>query len=182
MLKSSNWYHIYFQISSNISVQSLLWLISKHAVGWDTLHLSDHPTAFLCTCSRLNILLECGEAALQTLFWRSLILLDDITSTHCNWKCCYILKVCLPFSPPQSIAGSSSFEPWTFPIFLHLSLLGDGDSCYSSSNKFLACDFALSHLTSPWSLQSQRAFSSCSAGIQLCPHDTSQLCFISRFH
>lgn len=98
-------------------MQSLLWLISKHAVGWDTFHPSDHPTAFLCTCSRLDILLARGEAALQTLIYRSLILLDDITSTHCNWKYCYILKVCLPFSPTPSMAGSSPLNHELSPSF-----------------------------------------------------------------
>lgn len=39
------------------------------------------------------------------------------------------------------------FTPWTFPIFLHLFLLEDGDSGYSSK-KLLGRDFALSHLTS----------------------------------
>lgn len=82
-------------------MQSLLWLISKHTVGWETSHPSDHPTAFLCTCSRLNILLACGEAALQTLIWRSLILLDDITSTHCKEMLLHPQSLLAFFTPTQ---------------------------------------------------------------------------------
>lgn len=156
MQKRSYWYLIYFQISSDICLQSLLWLISKHTLGRETFHSSNHPVDFLCTCSRLNVLNTGEQHCTQYSWgglassWMTLILLATTGNTALAWKLtCHF--------HPHHITGS-----------LHAGL-SPSLSCQLGTSKclerLLVSDFALSYLTSPWSLQLWRAFSSPGAGI-----------------